>query len=51
MTIDKFVAAVYGLVINHRWQELRDFLDQCKLLLSRPQAVLTLGKPEDKPSA
>jgi hypothetical protein len=49
MLLQEFISTVYVLAINRRWSELTEYLSLIRELLSRPQAVLTLGKPEDKP--
>lgn len=48
--LQEFISTVYALSIHGRWAELTEYLSLIRELLSRPQAVLTLGKPEDKPA-
>lgn len=46
----QFLYTVYALVIRGKWAELSEYLALFREILSRPQAVLTLGVPEDKPT-
>lgn len=46
--LQHFLLTVYTLVSNHKWAELTEYFALVREILSRPQAVLTLGNPQDK---
>ena len=46
--LQEFILTVYALVINGRWDELREYFSLIREMLSRPRAVVTPGKPRDK---
>lgn len=46
--LQQFIATVYGLVVNRRWDDLREYFSLIREILDRPVAVLTAGQPRDK---
>lgn len=48
--LQQFILTTYTLVSNRKWDELVEYFALVREIISRPQAVLTLGTPQDKPS-
>lgn len=47
--LNDFLATVRVLAVAGEWARLDRLFSIIETFLSRPQAVLTLGSPEDKP--
>lgn len=45
---NEFISTVYHLVINGRWQELKDYFSLIKEILTTNTAVITPGIPQNK---
>lgn len=49
MTIlQQFVGTVYALVVAGRWSDLTEYFSLFREAASRPTAIITAGKPQDK---
>ncbi len=46
--LEDFLASVRGLIVAKRWDQLQELLDITRDFMTRPRAVLTLGKAQDK---
>lgn len=49
MLIQDFVKTVFLLVLHSKWDALIKYFELIEEILSRPQAVIKLGTPQDKP--
>jgi hypothetical protein len=48
MLLQEFISTVYTLAIAGKWGELTEYFGIIRELLTRPRAVITPGKPQDK---
>jgi len=51
MLIDEFLRTALGLVVNGRWDELREYFSLVREILRQPQTYsirFTAGAPQDK---